>query len=220
MADVNSGNPPGSPPALGQMTPEQRAQWLYDNINSTISLPQWQAWADKVDPGCPQNRPFRTDKQVSGGNQTECVETPDNCPDGTRAFGANQCLPETDARFTDVNGPAAGTPGAPGAPGAAGAGSPQIGIQDLLSNMTFQRMFSGLDPNKVSQVQGGQNLFNMGNGQQAKTLEGGALQWGDAPGFSSTMRAPTPGLLRPTGVAGLITPMVAKKKVQPQTFMY
>lgn len=228
---VGVGVPYASPQRPGvkrhpaEMTPEERAQYLYDTINSEISLPQWQAWANKVDPGCPPNRPFRTDKQVSGGDQRECVETPDNCPTGTRAFGANQCLPESDPKFGATGGVAPGAPGAvPGAPAA-----PQIGVADLLNNMTFQRMFGSSAFGKPTPTQVGQgNLFNLGQGQQARVLEGGALQWG-AGGFdTSPLTAPGrggPASGGPTGIADLVTQMNRRKggfgaPRVPRTFSY
>lgn len=109
--------------------PEQRVEYLYNTINSTISKDQWRAWADKVDPKCPPEAPFRTDKKVSGGDQNECVETPDNCPYGTRAFGKDKCLSEQDPRVSWGEGGRRGAPGGPNAPGTRpfGGGGPTVG---------------------------------------------------------------------------------------------
>jgi hypothetical protein len=229
MADVSyGGTPGGNVNPLSSMDPAAQAQWLYDNINSTISLPQWQAWAGKIDPTCPQGRPFRTDKHVVGGDQRECVETPDNCPDGTRAFGKTDCLPENDPKFAAADNPT-GT-AAPGAGVAAKA--PGIGLQDLMGNLTFQRLYGSAGfgkPASPTQVGTG-NLFNLGTGDQARVLEGGALQWGAAPGFqsgpnpelkSSITGGPT-GLVQPTGLASLVNQMNRRKQGAglPRTFTY
>lgn len=163
--------------------PNVRAQWLYDNINSTISMPQWQAWANLADPKCPPGRPFRTQKQVDGGDQNECVETPDNCPEGTSAFGANRCISVQDPRISGAGGPGGQTPGQ-GGPGGA---TPGIGLADLVGNMTFQSMFRNITPQQaggISQVGTG-NQFNLGNGQQGRVLNDGAFMWGDPNGFNA-----------------------------------
>lgn len=218
------------------MSPEERAQWLYDTINSTISLPQWQAWANKVDPKCPPEAPFRTDKRVSGGDQNECVETPDNCPYGTTAFGKDQCIGTNDPRIAASSGVAPG--GEQAAQGLAAPARP--GIQDLLTNMTFQRMFGSLNPKQLGETPTA-GLFNIGGGRQARTLEGGALMWG---GINDQGAAPPPAALpapgavaRPPvtggpagvgdrGLFGVVNGMARRRprpqapRTAPQTFTY
>jgi hypothetical protein len=200
------------------MTPEERAQWLYETINSEISLPQWQVWANQVDARCPPNKPFRSTKQVSGGDQNECVETPDNCPEGTTAFGQNQCISVQDPRIQSAWG--TGPAGAPGAGGAGAAGAapqaPQLSMMDLLSNMTFQRMFGHLNPMGARQV-GQENRFNFGQGNQGRVLDGGALQWVGPSPFATQPQAPAApaGGALPPGLPATPSMVAANRAPQP-----
>lgn len=147
----------------------QSAEELYNRINTDISLDQWKAWEGKQDPSCPESHPFRTDKKVSGGDQNECVETPDNCPEGTTAFGKDQCIPVNDKRIGGGGGPwGGGGPGGnmpdprgggPGGgyPGGPGGMYPYAGPQGVYGNSYvggdygLSSMYQGLLGNSAQQ---------------------------------------------------------------------
>lgn len=67
------------------------ADWLGQNIDSTVSKDQWGAWLDEngganLDPNCPPSHPFQTNGYDAQGNKmVQCVEKPDDCPEGTVA---------------------------------------------------------------------------------------------------------------------------------------
>lgn len=138
-------------------------QHVKGTIDSTISDAQWMAWKKHLDPGCPSNAPFRTERPGPGGaafsGPDRCVEKPDNCPEGFRVIGNDsngsaKCLPQGDAAFGgggrspgfNPAGPGGGggsfsALGGIGAPGSAGAG----GIDDAL-----QKIIMGQLQNPVS----------------------------------------------------------------------
>lgn len=82
-------NGPQPAPAPTQYSPT--AMSSHQNINSDISLDQWQAWDEFHDPACPPQTPYRSQKMLDGQKANTCEETPDNCPPGTQAFGKNDC---------------------------------------------------------------------------------------------------------------------------------
>lgn len=83
-------NPNGPKPA----GISDRAWKSYTEINSTIPLGQWTAWEGQVDPSCPSSHPYKGTKTLADGSLVGgCGESPANCPDGTTAYGQNQCMP-------------------------------------------------------------------------------------------------------------------------------
>lgn len=87
------------------LTAETVAQHAYNTIDSTIPMSQWQAWQGHFDPACPPNAPYKSQKVDSSGKVIGgCEEKPDNCPWGTTAYGANQCLPVNDPKVAGAMG--------------------------------------------------------------------------------------------------------------------
>jgi len=109
--------PPVAPPGQAPGKPagvSDRAWKSFNEINSNISLEQWQAWDQYADASCPENNPYRSQKVYSSGQKVNtCEESPDNCPPGYQAWGPTQC------RQTGVE---AGVGGGGGQGGAGGAG--------------------------------------------------------------------------------------------------
>jgi hypothetical protein len=188
---------PTSAPAAPTAAPS-RAQRSFNEINSEIPLAQWQAWDQFVDSSCPETHPYRSQKVGANGQKVNtCEETPDNCPHGTTAFGANQCIPISDPRIQAAwggQGGAQGGQGGQGQAGAMGAAQPTepsrpLTLQDALMNSFKARegafgMTDGRTP-MGSQFQGafgvdqyGKPLPNAPN-LTGRGLSGGGILWSD-----------------------------------------
>lgn len=111
----------GPPPGISA-----RAWKSHQEINSNISPEQWQAWDQFYDPGCPSGSPYRSQKTVNGQPGGACAETPDNCPEGTQAFGPNDC--RASSSIPGQGGPGFGIPGGPEAGGGGAGGTGGTGI--------------------------------------------------------------------------------------------
>jgi hypothetical protein len=99
------------------MTPQQRAAWAAQNINSfdaqagfgyspEKAQAQWLAWDKHYDSNCPPNAPYR-------GRAGQCAESPDNCPEGTTLHGSS-CIPHDQVPSFGAGGGAGGGGGAYG----------------------------------------------------------------------------------------------------------
>lgn len=108
-------NPSGNKPAG---IPDD-AWYGYTTVDSSIPLSQWQAWSQYYDPKATGYARYKSDKVDQNGQPIQGLfEQPDACPDGTTAYGQNQCVPTSDPRVqgawnTQVD-PSTGKPYPPG----------------------------------------------------------------------------------------------------------
>lgn len=123
---------------LAQMSPEQRAWWSMQNINSfdaqsrnpmekQQAFNQWMAWQDKFDASCPPRYPYRD-------RMGQCNESPDNCPPGMQVVGSGanaKCVPGGEASGGGYGGGGGqGGGGGYGGGGGTGANTPGGGGED------------------------------------------------------------------------------------------
>lgn len=179
------------------MTPEQRARWAQEHINSfdaqsrnpmdpQQAFNQWLAWDDKYDASCPPNRPYR-------GRTGTCEEGPDNCPEGTTLHGS-KCISNEQANQLfgggyggqpqgGQQGQSAGGPAAPGLD----PNDPNSALQDALVALYQERggMFGGSDAGEA--------------------LKGGGIWWG-------SQGAPLP--MAPATQAQAATQSIAQNQAQ------
>lgn len=123
---------PPPPPGAGNgapgsnangLTKDTIADWAFNNIDSTLPKEYWNYAVQYFDPACPGDTPFRSKKTDDAGKVLgTCEEKPDNCPQGTLAYGESKCLPTTDPRIAGAMG-SGGAGGGPGGAGGAGGGA-------------------------------------------------------------------------------------------------
>ena len=151
--NVAQGGPPApsGAPAVGGPFADDASYLAHvkGTIDSTISDAQWMAWKKNLDPGCPSNAPFKTERPGPGGSSfsgpDRCVEKPDNCPDGFQVVGRDSgdkiagCVPAGSAGGTsggsDFGGGGLGGGGGLaglGAPGAGGLGGLDAALQKII----------------------------------------------------------------------------------------
>lgn len=140
-----NGPQPGAPTTPGTAGPpptgvSQRAWDSFNNINSGISLAQWQAWDQYADPTCPGNKPYRGQKMINGQTDGSCEETPDNCPDGFQAYGQNECRTNAEVAALTGGGGAGGAGGPGGSGGGGGAGIPGSGSYNSQNDYLWQAL--------------------------------------------------------------------------------
>jgi len=194
----------------------EAAKWLAENVDSSYSPAQWEAWVAEggYDPACPDSAPFRSARQGTGG---ACVAKPVDCPEGMFLHGET-CYPEgtvAPGGFTEQ--------GRVGAGGTAPAKAPSraLTLQDMLVQMFTNRkgafgLQGGRDP-FASPFQGTFGVDQYGQPlPQApdltmQELAGGGLVWApqgtDLGGFTG---AGAPGIGTPAAPAAQSTPDVGK----------
>lgn len=178
------------------MTPEQRARWAMEHIESFDSqsktqrsreeaLEQWRLWDKHYDESCPPNNPYRNE-------QGDCAEKPDDCSPGTTKHGS-KCVP-WDQLPPELGGTAGGGGQAQGGGGGQYAPPPpstfgsQIGYTgNPLTDMLLYQFNTGSqlsDPSKMNTFALGEDRQEGGTGagadQGARTgqlLKGGGLWW-------------------------------------------
>src|SRR3990172_6775943 len=160
----------------------EAAKWLAENVDSSYSPAQWEAWVAEggYDPACPDSAPFRSARQGTGG---ACVAKPVDCPEGMFLHGET-CYPEgtvAPGGFTEQ--------GRVGAGGTAPAKAPSraLTLQDMLVQMfTNRKGACGLP--------GGRGGFaapvrGRGVGGGAEGDGGGGFHGGGTPGHRTTRGA-------------------------------
>jgi len=158
------------------------AFWLYQNVDSSYSVAQWQTWINlgNYDPKTHKFRPERTGP--NGEVLDAWVEKPVDCPDNMTASGAGRCV--------DVGGPS--TPGAAAAPVPVGPGKPssQLGytgdpLQDALVDMFNYR--AGLFGEKDPFLSGVTSRAPKKDDISGMFLPGGGLWWGGENNLSQAL---------------------------------
>ncbi len=121
--DPNFPDPSGPPPP----GVDPGAWYGYTTVDSSKPLSQWTSWVaeGKYDPTATGYARFKSSKVDANGNPIQGdFEHPDACPDGTTAFGKNQCISTNDPRIQAAWGTGPGGANAPGASGSAAAPPP------------------------------------------------------------------------------------------------
>jgi hypothetical protein len=178
------------PPNLANQTAEA---WYQNTIvahpelyDTSISKAQWMAWYDAGlwDSASGQWKSSKVDtagKPITGTNPYN----PDQCPDGTVAFGQNMCAPPGYKQQGATSGV-----GATSAGGGTKPAAPQrpMTLQDVLTNMFAQRSgIFGFDQGRTptaGRFQGTFGVDQFGNplpkvqNYQSKSLASGGLLWG------------------------------------------
>lgn len=114
------------PPPAPAPPPAKTAQWFHDNVNSDISVAQWQEWLDE---GRYKDGKWKSRKTMYGTGEPapDSSDHPDACPPGTAAFGETQCR----AHGAWMLGPSAQAPASPVAAPPVAPPKPRT-LQDVL----------------------------------------------------------------------------------------
>lgn len=150
-----------------------------DRFDTNIPWDVWDSWYPLWDHTTGK---FKSIKLDAGNNPVSGLfDKPTDCPDGTTAYGQNQCLPLDHPKIQGIK------------PGAGATALSGAGVFDLVNNLVFQRLSAknswaaptpGLVPagyttaNKGYGVIPGLTDSRYGGQASALALPGGGLAWG------------------------------------------